>query len=603
MSQRSRVLLAVLASLALARCGSPRQDCPSSQELVDGRCVDRVDDAGRPVRPGRDGGNTDEDGSGADVDGPAPDVADVATDPADDRGDTAEVPDASPDSAGGVCAPGARRCRGNEVFACDADGASESSVATCPSGCIAGACVEGACASDGKQYLGCGFWAVYLDNEARGQGFGVAISNPNPVPVDVSVAGPTGVISTQRVPAGELAFVTIEDGVQIDNSSLSQSAYQIGSSGPVTVHQFNPPNNLRPGFSTDASLLLPATSLDTDYVVMAWHSGDDMGRFAGLSARSYVTIVAVSAGSTSVTFTSPAGLQAGAGVAATPPGGTQTVTLAQGDVLSLIATRNDGDDPEPDDPADLTGMRISATAPIAVFSGSEASYIPDDSGPADHIEQQLYPTSAWGTSYVVSKFSPRGTEDDLFRVMVRDGGTTLRTDPPIPDVDGRTLRNAGDAVQFAYNGSFRVWADTPISVGQFMVGSLYPGIPSCTRSNTSGCRIPVHPSCEGKRIGDPAFLLPAPTERYRRDYIVYVPEGFVQNFVSTTAPAGTAIVVDDVPTLAPAAAIGATGWEVRHIPLEPGVHRIVAEVPFGANVYGYGCDVSYAYPGGLDLAD
>jgi hypothetical protein len=33
----------------------------------------------------------------------------------------------------------------------------------------------------------------------------------------------------------------------------------------------------------------------------------------------------------------------------------------------------------------------------------------------------------------------------------------------------------------------------------------------------------------------------------------------------------------------------------------PGVHTLTASAPISITAYGYDCDVSYAYPGGLDL--
>ncbi len=36
--------------------------------------------------------------------------------------------------------------------------------------------------------------------------------------------------------------------------------------------------------------------------------------------------------------------------------------------------------------------------------------------------------------------------------------------------------------------------------------------------------------------------------------------------------------------------------------VEPGMHRLVGNLPVGLNVYGYGEYTSYAYPGGLELA-
>lgn len=513
-----------------------------------------------------------------------------------------------------VCTPDVVSCQGPNVVQCNSDGSAVEVIERCTGTCRDGACVELTdCAFDGKVYLGCDFWAVYLDNEARGLSFGVTVSNPGArsATVDVLDAADVAVYSGV-VPAGGLVEIDLSSATQLNGSGLSNAAYRVRTDAPVTVHQFNPPNNLVQGYSNDASLLLPSNTLGTEYRVMAYYSGDDMAVFARLSARWYVTVVAAGDEATTVSIETPAAIAAGAGVPALAANATHDFTLQPGEVLNLQALNNNGDDPDPDDPADMTGMRITSTAPIAVFSGSEASYIPDDTGAADHLEQQLYPLDTWGTEVVLAKFESRGTEDDVYRVMAAEAGTTLTTFPSIPGVDGRVLNNAGDAVEFIYDGDFVVQGSAPISVGQFMVGSMYPGIPSCTRSNGAGCAIPEDDACawdsDGngsndarKRIGDPAFLLPVPSTQYRSDYTFLTPAGYVRNYVSITHPPGATITLDDVAVSATASAIAGTSWSVTRVPVDAGTHRLEASAPVGLSVYGYGCDVSYAYPGGLNL--
>jgi hypothetical protein len=238
-----------------------------------------------------------------------------------------------------LCDPGALSCRGNDVVACNADGATQTALESCAGICVAGQCQDAdPCTFTDKEYLGCDFWATYLDNEARGLGFAVSVSNPGRSSVNVTVTqGSAAPIFEGTVAAGDLTLINLGAVSQIDGTGISNAAYRVQADGPVTVHQFNPPNNLGAGYSNDASLLLPANALGTQYRVMAYYSGDDLAVFARLSARWYVTIVASATGTTEVTVTSPAGIRAGSGVPAIAPGGTQTITLTQGQVVNLMS--------------------------------------------------------------------------------------------------------------------------------------------------------------------------------------------------------------------------------------------------------------------------
>jgi hypothetical protein len=489
-----------------------------------------------------------------------------------------------------VCVPNQRTCRGTEVFECAADGRTESMVQICEFGCSVGRCAD-PCAGDSKDYLGCDFWAVDLDNLADDDTpapIAIALSNATRSPVNVTVTSGAGdTLHEVEVAAGSLTTVQVGPGLSQD-SSLTRDTYRISSDAPITAHQFNPLNNVGV-FSNDASLLMPATSLGREYVVIGWPS------VVASQNRAYVAIVAVAEGVTDVTVTSPLPTMAGSGVTALSPGSPQNFSLEQGQVLTLMTSDTS--------PVGLTGMEIDATQNVAVFSGNECANVPTNVAYCDHIEQQLYPVNTWGTSFVGAKFRPRGTEPDVWRIVAAENGTNVFTNPVIPIVHGRTL-GRGEYIEFTTDINFTLSADRPISLAQFMVGSSYPGPDGgCDSSGlndiTWGCDIPRTCS-SGSGIGDPAFLVNVPSAQFRQDYIFLTPAEYERDYVTVVARPGTTLTLDGNPVTASGETVG--DWEVIYLEMEPGVHALNGNQPFGLYAYGYDCDVSYAYPGGLNLS-
>ncbi|MFT6395799.1 MAG: hypothetical protein ACJAYU_000541 [Bradymonadia bacterium] len=488
------------------------------------------------------------------------------------------------------CEPGNRRCDGNEIIECDADGETESSVALCEFGCSAGRCVD-PCASDGKDYLGCTFWAADLDNigpDASAAQFGITISNATLDAVDVEIARGDGTVVREiTIPTGELETVLL-DRQDVDDTDLTYNTYRVTSGAPITVHQFNPLSN-GAEFSNDASLLLPSTSVGNEYIVVGWPTIT-----ADADLRAYVAIIAPGEGTTRVTITSPVRTIAGGSVPALQANVPTELSLEQGQILSIMT--------EDLAATGLTGMEIISDKDVVVFSGHECANIPVDNNFCDHLEQQLLPTDTWGSEFVGAKFNARGGEPDVWRVVAAEDGTTIVTNPPIPGVNGLTL-GRGEMREFITTEDFIVSATGPIQLAQFMVGSAYPG-PSggCDLTglfpNYTGCVIPR--TCDsGTAIGDPAFLINVPNEQFREDYLVLTPALYQQDFMTIIAPPGTRVELDGREVTAARERIGA--WEIMRITAVDGVHRIVADNNIGLYAYGYDCDVSYAYPGGLNL--
>ena len=236
---------------------------------------------------------------------------------------------------------------------------------------------------------------------------------------------------------------------------------------------------------------------------------------------------------------------------------------------------------------DLTGTHIRSTRPLIVFAGHEEAVIGegDDVCCADHLEQQLFPVTAWRNRYLAVHSPPRGDEPDNWRVIASEDGTRITTTPSVPGLDGVTL-NAGEWVEAWSVASFELNATGPVMMGQFIVSQQDERI-----TNT---------------VGDPAFVLAVPTEQFRTDYTVLTPDRYARDYIVVIRPAGAPIELDGVALQASEfTAFGALEYEYAYIEVEPGQHELIApgDHPFGVTMWGYDAAVSYGYPGGLNLTE
>lgn len=534
-----------------------------------------------------------------------------------------------------ACRPEYYRCEGNTLFVCNADGSAYDLAMSCTadeicsaSGLV-GQCV-GACedAIANRSNIGCTYWAVDLDNEeARGfittdawsQPFAVAIANPSEVRVTIRVFqndAPLGATPVERQvfigqvePRGILEIRLDQrevDGPMDQNPDnrgtwVSPNAYRIDSNYPIVVYQFNP---IIQDFSNDASLLLPESGLDTHYRVLGWPTANPIEPFGdidGIPDHSFVTIVGTQPNTTvRVTLGGPIiGDNYGLGLGPAAAGDVIEWTLGPFDVLNLESDQI---------PGDLTGTVVESSAPVVVFSGGERGIAPMDTGsiPAppggipmswcctEHLEEQVYPTTAWGRDFVMTRSPQRGVswaEPDIYRVMADRATTTIVTN--LPGADASFTLGPGEWREFYSNRSFIMRADEPVSIEQILVSQEWVG------------------DWRAGNGGDPSMILYPPFQQYRDNYVFLTPSTFSANYVVISMPIGTRVLLDggdlegdEFMRLCNYELVGeidGTMYQAVTCPVDDGAHTLDADVPVGAMVYGYYNVGSYGYAAGSDL--
>ena len=439
--------------------------------------------------------------------------------------------------------------------------------------------------------VGCLFYAVDLDTAVQSYPYAIAVSNVQEsasATVQLYQGATTAwtLYDTQIIGPMSLYTFNLPD-FHIQDSAFGQKvSWKIVSDVPINAYQFNPVDGSA-SYLSDASMLVPVTSLSETYDVLGWQQTADMGGADG-TMRAYFEVVATSDGTVVTLAPSMAPLAGGPVLAQTAP---YDVSMSEGDVLE-VATANVGDT--------LTGSRITSNSghPIAVFTGQQCAYIPSTTFACDHLEEQLTGIRFWGDTFIASRM-PLRTADSisdvvLWQIYASEDATTVTLTanagvmglPTTP-----TILNQGDQLEFyAYGtstepGDFVVAADKPISVMQYMTGSE---------------------NAHAGSLGDPAMALMSPVQQFLTRYVVLVPATWVNDALVITRVAGSQVLLDGVAISdSEFLEIAGSGYEVaRHITAD-GVHTLQSENGtdgLGVIVVGWDSYDSYAYVGGMGLA-
>jgi hypothetical protein len=538
------------------------------------------------------------------------------------------------------CRPGTRRCDGTVSSFCAPDGRRWVSGRDCAewgSTCNADGFCGDACADAERSSsnVGCEYWPTPLANTgelARDTfDYRVVVANPNDTPANVRVRRGTSEVWSGTISARGLQEISLpwidEQSFGLGEGSwnsivVANGAYRLTSDVPVIASQFNPfEYNVGDAFSytNDATLLYPSHVLTGDYVGASYAplsrmTGTEGGLGGSLSSiryGGYVAVVGVSREPTRVEVTARGNVAADARgrFPATPVGGTFAFTLQQGEVAHIAAApppecgrSRPGFMEERDcetvfgmemcdvfqtcreDQHDLTGTRIAADRPVAVFGGHVCAYVPTSAQACDHLEVMMPPMQSWGRSYVSAPMGDGSLAGvNVVRVLPAFEATTVTVSPPQGGVSGRTL-SPGEYLEFEATTPFEVQGSSAILVAQYLRGQ-YATNPASDR-------------------GDPALTVLVPAEQYRSDYTFILPSSYNpstngQNHLLIVRSPGVPLTLDGGPVEASWQRIGAR--EIGVVLLDGGAHAISGAEPFGLVAYGLGSFTSYATPAGLNL--
>jgi hypothetical protein len=438
-----------------------------------------------------------------------------------------------------------------------------------------------------RSSVGCVYYSVDCNNDpVEGYDslqFAIVVSNthatePAFVEVQTRSGGTWQTIASATVSPISLHEFDLPDR-HIDYTGVNVAgAYRVVSDRPVIAYQFQPVDGVS-SFTSDASLLLPTSSLDTYYYVVGWGKPS--------YGNPQINIIAAEDGTT-VTITPSVSTVAGGGIPALTAGAPYTYPqlLDAGDYLQIEGTDS------------FNGTYIESDKPVAVFSAHWCANIPQQNCCCDHLEEQVFGLQTWGKKYVAARHpvrSPGSPEPTLWHILASQNDTTVEFQAS-SEVTGlpagtQTLQQ-GEVLSLSVSGTtanpgdFVVEADKPILVMEYLSSSYLTGAPT-------------------QQAGDPAMNQAVPVEQYLDSYVILVPPNWIYDYVVLVKPVGATIEMDNAPLGSSLFSpiddgVNPVEWEVARLSADDGVHTFTGSEPFGIIVLGYDSYDSYAYPGGLN---
>ena len=517
------------------------------------------------------------------------------------------------------CFPGAPFCQGDDLHQCRSDGTFGTKIKSCsPGWCTGNGCADPCKRAETQlSYVGCSYWPSVTSNTVVPEEFrfAVAVANTSSASAKITIASSSATLVSTTVAGNSVATIKLPWGKYLREryGLISDGAYHLKSSLPVTVYQFNaldyvlhqeckkkdsnPTDGKCYSWSNDASLLLPEHSLSREYMVISWPTHVVLQYKETLPSVSpgFFAVVAARPGTTKMTVSFSADAQGfSTGVDNYSKGQTASFSMKQFDVAQLVSrmpssctyVKTDSRGHRYCDlsqTTDLTGTVITADREVAVFAGHNCTFIPFDKWACDHLEEQLFPVKSWGRRYVGTHTISSKQDPNIYRVVSAAQANKITFDPP---VHKSVVLDRGKFIDITTTKDFEARGTARFALAQFMVGQNY--------SNPEG----------GKgEPGDPSMALAVPVEQYRSYYRFLAPTTYQQNYVNVIAPTEATVLLDGSPIQKSTfTAIGASSFGVAKIKISGGSHTVESSSGgVGIAVYGVGSYTSYMYPGGLDL--
>jgi len=291
--------------------------------------------------------------------------------------------------------------------------------------------------------------------------------------------------------------------------TVDMDAFHLESSAPVVVHTFFAYNHLShawPNYSAGASLLLPTSAWDTNYIAATTYDRDSTGIefFQPMPDLPWIAFVAKEDGTdvTIVPTKSYAGANGISGGTANTP--VTYKSLRKGELIRL------------QDGTNISGSVLGSTKPIGIWGGVGPELLEYPTYSSMH--QQIPPIKLLGHEYVAVRYrnrypnGPMSNERPPWRFVGVVDNTQLLYDPPQPSAPPAIGR--GDAREWHISQNPDLTAGTE----PFIIRSQDTSHPFLFGAHQTGCGAAGYLASEGGCTGGPEYVNVIPPEQFLARY-------------------------------------------------------------------------------------
>lgn len=362
---------------------------------------------------------------------------------------------------------------------------------------------------------------------------------------------------------------------------IQDKGIHLVSQKPVNVYALN-----WDPYSADATVIYPVDALGKEYYAMCYHPNIDPRNPESGSGRNSEFLIVATEDQTKLEITPSKVTDL-----LVPKDSTFVIVLNKGEVFQVQSENIQGTDKTGQ--GDLTGSHVIADKPVAFFSGSLATTVPEENCCWDHLFEQIPPVHSWGREYYAVPLKTR--EHDIYRILASENKTTIRvTGEPV------FYLNSGEYREFEMyqDNPKHIVSDKPVLAAQFSLSQNTDSV--LTGGNGDPFMLILNSTAQSiKEVNFVNFK--SPLVEADTTY-TGIKKHFVNIIALTENTSG--ILFDGISIRDEFKAFSGSTFSYAQIETKSGLHHIenvIGNNGFLAYVYGFGKWESYGYSSGFNV--